>query len=188
MNDFQIEVRPLTYQEIDNFLQFMDGPAFETNPQWGECYCQFYLNSAEDQTDQPGMGPINRQKACDRVANGTMHGYIAYVDGKPIGWVAANKANNFKLLPPTDDDVARVLCFIVARDYQGRGVATALLEHAVSDLKEQGFRLIEAAPLASDEFQSWGYRGKLSTFKKAGFVEVAPLDDKHVLVQRQLTD
>lgn len=179
-----VEIRRLTPNELDNFLNFMEGEAFKTNPQWTGCYCQFYLNTAGDEETREN----NRQRACDRIRSGTMNGYLAFEGDETIAWVAANRANNFVQLPKTGDDVARVICFIVAPAHQGRGVAKALLDFAVKDLASQGFKVIEAAPLASDKFESWGYRGKLSTFKKAGFVEVGPVGDKHVLVQRQLTD
>jgi GNAT superfamily N-acetyltransferase len=117
-----------------------------------------------------------------------MRGYLAFDGDEVVGWVAANKANNFAQLPPTSEETARILCFIVEPNHQGKGVATALLDFAIEDLTTQGFTTVEAAPLASDEFASWAYRGKLSTFLKAGFQSGPMIDDKHVLVQRKLTD
>lgn len=183
-----VEVRRLTSNELEDFLNFMGGPAFATNPQWAGCYCQFYLDAQDAQTPSEGKAEINRQKACDRILDGTMHGYLAFEGDDVIGWLAANKGNNFKMLPPTLESTARMLCFVIDEKHQGQGVATALLNFAVEDLGRQGFEVIEAAPLASDAFEPWAYRGKLSTFIKAGF-ELGPMiDDKHVLVQRKLPD
>lgn len=177
-------MRPLSPDTQAEFLEFMQAKAFETNPQWAGCYCQFYLNTqAENESKE-----LNKQRACDRIASGVMHGYLAYEDEQVVGWVAANKANRFVELPPTGEDVARVLCFIVDASHQGRGIATQLLNFAIADLSAHGFTAIEAAPLASDEFEPTGYRGKLSTFLKAGFEPGPMVDDKHVLVARQLTD
>lgn len=166
----------------------MGGPAFATNPQWAGCYCQFYLDRSDAQTPEANRAELNRQKACDRIAAGTMNGYLAYEGERAIGWLAANRGNNFKMVPPTSESTARMLCFVIGGDHQGIGVATQLLNFAVEDLRKQGFAAVEAAPLASDEFASWAYRGKLSTFLKAGFQLGPMIDDKHVLVQRQLTD
>lgn len=166
----------------------MSAKAFETNPNWAGCYCQFYLDTDADIEGAEVTAERNRQKACDRIASGTMRGYLAFDGGEVVGWVAANKANNFAQLPPTSEETARILCFIVEPNHQGKGVATALLDFAIEDLTTQGFTTVEAAPLASDEFASWAYRGKLSTFLKAGFQSGPMIDDKHVLVQRKLTD
>jgi GNAT superfamily N-acetyltransferase len=166
----------------------MSAKAFETNPNWAGCYCQFYLDTDADIEGADLTAERNRQNACDRIASGTMRGYLAFDGDEVVGWVAANKANNFAQLPPTSEDTARILCFIVEPNHQGKGVATALLDFAIEDLTTQGFTTVEAAPLASDEFASWAYRGKLSTFLKAGFQSGPMIDDKHVLVQRKLTD
>ena len=182
-----VDVRRLTPAELNDFLKFMEGPAFQTNPQWAGCFCQFYLNRPEDQPDEASRFATNRKSACDRVTSGTMNGYLAYEGDEVIAWVAANKANNFVALPPAAEDSARVLCFIVKAEHQGRGIATQLLNFAMQDLGSQGFKVLEAAPLASDKFESWGYRGKLSTYLKAGFEQIGPVDDKHVLVHRKLT-
>lgn len=183
-----VEIRRLSPAELDNFLEFMEGDAFKTNPQWSGCYCQFYLNTPEQQPSEEHKAVVNRKTACDRIKTGEMSGYLAFEDDEVIGWLAANSANRFVALPQTDPDAARVLCFIVSPEHQGQGVATELLNYAIDDLAEQGFRSLEAAPLASDQFETWGYRGKLSTFLKAGFSKGPMIDDKHVLVFRELTN
>ena len=165
----------------------MEGSAFETNPQWAGCYCQFYLNMPQDQPSPEQRATVNRKTACDRINSMAMNGYLAYDGDEVIGWVAANKANNFVALPPTGEDVARVLCFIVGAEHHGKGIATELLAFAIEDLKAKGFKSIEAAPVASDEFASWGYRGKLSTFLKAGFEAGPMIDEKHILVHMNFT-
>jgi GNAT superfamily N-acetyltransferase len=182
-----VEIRRLSGDELEPFLEFMDGPAFKSQPQWQGCYCQFYLNTAEQNADPMAKAGLNRERTCDRINAGTMNGYVAYDAGKIIGWMAANRANNFILLPHTDDSVARIICFVVEQEHQGRGVATALLNFALVDLADQGFETVEAAPLASGEFVVHGYRGPRSMFEKAGFAAGPMLDDKHILLQRKLT-
>jgi GNAT superfamily N-acetyltransferase len=182
-----VEIRPLTPAELDDFLGFMEGTAFETNPQWSGCYCQFYLNTPEQQPADEDRVVGNRKTACDRINSRVMNGYLAYEGEEVIGWVAANKANNFVALPPSGEDAARILCFIVGEAHQGKGVATQLLSFAVADLKAKGFKSIEAAPRAADDFASWGYRGKLSNFLKAGFEPGPMIDEEHILVHMNFT-
>ena len=183
----QWQIRRLSTDELTRFLEFMDGPAFKAQPQWQGCYCQFYLNTSEQNESPEAKTGLNQQLACDRINAGTMQGYLAFEGDRTIGWMAANKANNFVLLPPTDESAARILCFVVDDEFKGRGVATALLKFALEDLSNRGFTSVEAAPLASGEFVDWGYRGPLSMFLKVGFERGPMIDDKHVLVKRKLT-
>lgn len=115
-----------------------------------------------------------------------MTGYLAFDGEEVIGWVAANRGNNFIQFPPTNDEAARILCFVVAPNHQGKGVATELLKFALKDLKSLGFKSVEAAPRAGDEFDITAYRGKLSTFLKQGFQVVKDFDERSVLVHREL--
>lgn len=182
-----LEIRRLGVDELGPLLDFMDGPAFKSQPQWQGCYCQFYLNSPEENGNSAAKNGLNRENTCNRVNAGTMQGYLAFDGDRAIGWMAANAANNFVALPPTESNVARILCFVVDQDFQGRGVATSLLNFALQDLPKQGFAVVEAAPKASEEFSVAGYRGPLSMFKKAGFTVGPNIDGEHVLVQRELT-
>ena len=181
------EIRRLSIDELSPMLDFMDGPAFKSQPQWQGCYCQFYLDNPETINPADITAERNRQVACDRVNAGTMRGYLAFDGDRAIGWMAANSANNFLALPPTESNVARILCFVVEQDFQDRGVATALLDFALQDLPKQGFTTVEAAPKATGGFSIAGYRGPLSMFVKAGFTVGGNIDGEHVLVQRELT-
>jgi ribosomal protein S18 acetylase RimI-like enzyme len=183
-----VVIRPLSEANQEGFLSFMAAKAFETNPNWAGCFCQFYLDSAADIEGVELTSERNRQKACDRIASGAMRGYLAFDGDEVVGWVAANKANNFTQLPPTAEETARILCFVIEPEHQGQGVATALLNFAIEDLSSQGFKTIEAAPRLDAGFNSSGYRGKLSMFLKAGFVAGEQLDEQHVLVHRELTE
>ena len=181
-----IEYRRLTVAEMDKFLAFMDGPAFFSQPQWAGCYCQAYLN-------KPGCSDTpeeNRERACERITSGVMQGYVAVdtakKDAPVVGWMAANKNNNFQSLPTADDETASIICFVIQDSYQNQGIASALLDYGVSDLRVRGFRSVQAAPMASNSHVDYGYRGKLSMFEKLGFAPVQKIDDKHVLVAKDL--
>ena len=185
-----IEFRRLSKVELDKFLEFMDGPAFESQPQWQGCYCQFYLNTEAENDAPDAKGPVNRQRACDRIESGVMQGYLAFSvkDGEEqvIGWMAANKFNNFVALPPQKEDVAAIICFVVDKEWHGKSVATNLLNFALKDLPKHGFTEVQCAPLSDPEFKEAGYRGPRTMFEKAGFEPVVMVDDKHILMSRPL--
>lgn len=185
-----IEYRRLAKTELDKFLEFMDGPAFESQSQWRGCYCQFYLNTQAENDAPDAKGPVNRQRACDRIESGVMQGYLAFsvVEGqeKVIGWMAANKSNNFVDLPPQNENVAAIVCFVVDKKWQGQKVATNLLNFALEDLAKRGFTEVQSAPLNDPDFKEWGYRGPKPMFEKAGFSAVVMVDDKHILMSKKL--
>lgn len=181
-----IEIRRLSTEELNPFLDFMDGPAFKSQPQWQGCYCQFYLNSPNENSQAEEDRSFNRSKACDRISDGTMQGYVAVIEGKVVGWMAANSFRNFVALPPAPEDAAAIICFVIDQEHQGRGVATQLLNFALDDLPNHGYRVVNSAPLASGEFVSYGYRGPRSMFEKAGFIPGPMIDDKHVLMSKEL--
>jgi ribosomal protein S18 acetylase RimI-like enzyme len=182
-----IEYRRVTTSDLDKFLEFMDGPAFSSQPQWAGCYCQSYLN-------KPGCSETpeeNRVRAIERIASGVMQGYLAIDTSRKespvVGWMAANKNNNFQALPTSDDKTATIICFVIQDSYQNQGVASGLLDCGVSDLRSRGFTSIQAAPLASNTHVDYGYRGKLSMFEKLGFLPLQQIDDKHLLVVKDLS-
>lgn len=181
-----IEYRRLSAQDMDRFLDFMDGPAFRAQPQWAGCYCQSYLNKPGCSEDPEE----NRKLAKERILSGVMQGFLAIdtsLEEKPvIGWMAANKNNNFQSLPATDEDTASIICFVVQDDYQNQGIASELLDFGLSDLESRGFRRIQAAPLESNTHVDYGYRGKLSMFEKIGFQRIQKIDDKHLLVVKEI--
>lgn len=185
-----IEYRRLTPEELDKFMEFMDGPAFESQPQWQGCYCQFYLNTKAENAAADAKGSVNRQRACDRIESGVMQGYLAFSvesgEEQVIGWMAANKSNNFVALPPQREEVAAIVCFVVDKQWYGKKVATNLLNFALEDLPKHGFTEVQCAPLSDPEFKEAGYRGPRTMFEKAGFYEVAMVDEKHILMTRKL--
>jgi ribosomal protein S18 acetylase RimI-like enzyme len=185
-----VQVRRLSPDELSPFLDFMDGPAFKGQPQWAGCYCQFYLNTPEQNADPAAKTGLNRELTCDRVNAGTMQGYLAFetVDGveRVIGWMAANESKNFLALPGAEPTLARILCFVVDEGFQRRGVARALLNFAIADLPTRGFTAVEAAPYTQPSQQAANYRGHMAMYEAAGFEPIADLGENGTLVRRSL--
>jgi GNAT superfamily N-acetyltransferase len=102
--------------------------------------------------------------------------------GEPVGWVSLGPRSDFvrlstsRLLAAVDDlPVWSIVCFVVARQARGRGVARALLKAAVGYATEHGAELLEAYPVdtAGSRIPSPNaYMGTLTMFEEAGF-EVA---------------
>lgn len=91
---------------------------------------------------------ISREIAEQQIASGALRGYLAYVGGEAIGWCNANDKANFPIdscgethfhsdIP--NREIA-VVCFEVAPNFRGQGVATALLNRVISDAKPISIR------------------------------------------------
>ena len=182
----ELTFKRLSVESLHDFLDYFDHEAFVDNEKWAGCYCQFYLNDPSVTGSQPTTKGANRQSACDRVESGDMDGYLAYRDGKVVGWTAAGASSLFPGLPDANDKLARILCFVIHPDHRGEGVATGMLDHAIADLSARGFAAIEAAPYTAPEMQNKNYRGHLSMYQKVGFEVVVDMGEFGVLVRKHL--
>jgi len=182
----ELTFKRLSVESLHDFLDYFDHEAFVDNEKWAGCYCQFYLNDPSVTGSQPTTKEANRQSACDRVESGDMDGYLAYRDGKVVGWTAAGASSLFPGLPDANDKLARILCFVIHPDHRGEGVATGMLDHAIADLSARGFAAIEAAPYTAPEMQNKNYRGHLSMYQKVGFEVVVDMGEFGVLVRKHL--
>jgi GNAT superfamily N-acetyltransferase len=129
-----------------------------------------------------GKGQGNRRALRRIVEGGAVPGLLAYQGGEPVGWVAIEPREAYpgldrsRTLARVDDrPVWSVPCFFVARPHRGRGVTLALLEAAVRFARRRGARVVEGYPVEyrAGVADAWVFTGAASTFRKAGFEEVA---------------
>lgn len=185
-----MSVRPLSPLLERDFLRFFEGTAFSDNPRWSSCYCQcFYENHAvvkwAERTAQQ-----NRARACERIQNQSMQGYLAYVDDTPVGWCNAAPRQLLHALDcepvPGSEHVGTVLCFLVEPSLRGRGIARQLLEAACDGLRQQGLRVAEANPRTTPASAAENHFGPLAMYLSAGFTIDRHDDDGSVWVRRAL--
>jgi GNAT superfamily N-acetyltransferase len=157
-----------------DFLGFFDRDAFPDNPKWAGCYCRFphvdHGREAWDEADAAG----NRADVARRIDQGRMSGYMAYADGKVVGWVNAAPCAfyppaNVGGPDPDDAHMGHILCFVVAPAWRGQGVARALLDAVCADLKAMGLRLVQANPRLSADGAAANHHGPLALYESAGF-------------------
>jgi ribosomal protein S18 acetylase RimI-like enzyme len=201
--DDPVRVRPLTPDDVGDFLAFFDherGPAFADNPEWAKCYCQFYHTpKAVDWNARPG--DVNRIAMRERIATGEMEGFLAFdrdgAGAQVVGWLNAQPRNKLPhcfarmRVPPTAIDVpdyrvAQVLCVVIHPQWRRRGVARTLLEAACATLARRGIALIEGYPFNSGDSTDAGdhYHGPLSMYLAAGFTVFADTPDVTIVRKR----
>lgn len=185
-----IEIRKLCPELMQDFLLFFDGEAFADNPKWGSCFCQFLYFDHGKLNWEARTVKENRAAACDRICANQMEGYIAYRDGKPIGWCnAAPRTMMDSFADEPDPDASRmgeITCFVVAMDHRRSGVATSLLHAACDGLRARGLEIAEALPKAEASSDAQNHFGPLSMYLAAGFQVHRADGEGRVFVRRSL--
>jgi GNAT superfamily N-acetyltransferase len=184
------EIRALSPGLLNDYLAFFDHDAFSDNPRWASCYCHFNHALHEEKPWKDRGAGENRSAVSGRIAGGGMRGYLAYVDGKPVGWCNACPRSWITTLegvplagPP--EKTGCIICFVIARPFRGQGLATRLLEAACEGFRREGFEYAEGLPPEAAGDDAANHHGTLSMFLKAGFERV---DARYgvVLVRRKL--
>ena len=74
---------------------------------------------------------------------------------------------------PAEKREKAVVCFEIAPDYRGKGVATALLARVCEDAKAEGYAAVVGFPVVRSERYEWDCQGPLRLYEKLGFVKAA---------------
>jgi GNAT superfamily N-acetyltransferase len=171
----KIVCRPLTPARWSDLARL-----FGRNGACSGCWCMFFRQTGRE--FGVSHGEANRAAFRRIVRAGRPTGVMAYLEGEPVGWCAIAPRNDYprlarsRILEPVDRRPAwAVTCFFIKTGYRGRGLNAALLEGAVRFAARRGARLIEGYPIDPKRPISnmEGFHGLVSTFRGAGFREVA---------------
>jgi GNAT superfamily N-acetyltransferase len=162
-------VRELTPSLKDDFLNFFDHVAFADNPDWSDCYCSLYHFPNKGKTE-------SRRLASAGVDDSKIHGFLAYDNGRPVGWCNAANRNSYPALhwlmgagPDKWEKVGSIVCFVIGSTHRNRGVASHLLNAACNKFSKEGLEYAEAYPVKKPESAAYNFPGPLSMYQKAGF-------------------
>lgn len=175
-----IEIRKLTPEQLENWLCFFDNTACSGDNEWAGCYCMAPHWSAalenERAWEYSSSGAArNRKCAQEYIKKGLLQGYLAYCNGKVIGWCNANDKEVYNSiffnLPWEESEKGRkikaIACFFVAPDLREKGIATQLLEKLCSDAAAEGYEYVEAYPFIHDNNKA--FTGPEAMYEKYGF-------------------
>jgi GNAT superfamily N-acetyltransferase len=123
-------------------------------------------------------------------------GYLAYLDGVPVGWVGIGvrtetpRLVNSRTIPAIDDlPVWSIGCFRIRTGYRRRGIASALLAGVVEAAGKAGAPGVEAYPIdpAGRRVDAgFAFVGLVSMFDAAGFRRVTMTDARSAGLPRLL--
>jgi GNAT superfamily N-acetyltransferase len=176
MTDLDLSIYPLTPDRWAD-LETLFGPRGAI----GGCWCMWWRLTRSEYDRQKGEG--NRQAMHAIVASGEVPGLLAYSGGRPVAWCSVAPRTAFpsldrsRVLKRVDDQpVWSIVCFFMARGFRRQGLSLRLIQAAVDYARSQGARIVEAYPIEpkkDDAPDFYAFTGMASTFRKAGFVEVA---------------
>ena len=78
-----------------------------------------------------------------------------------------------------------VICFEIAPEYRGKGVASALLNRVILDAKSQGYQSVVGFPVVRNERYEWDNEGPVRLYEKLGFVKEAEARQNERLTMRK---
>ena len=181
-----IEIKQLGPNLVGDYLEYFKNTAFSDHMEWAGCCCLHFhwdkqLDTAHKEfvkTAAKGDCSFSWSYAEKYVMNGIIQGYLAYHDNLVVGWCNANDKLNYAVLKQNvkpeiwceeDAKVKAIVCFSVAPNMRGKGVASKLLQRVCADAKEQKYDYIEAYPRVGNQDVYVNHHGPESLYSKQGF-------------------
>ena len=171
-----IDVHPLTRGRWNDLVTL-----FGARGACGGCWCMWWRLTRSEFQKKKGEG--NRASLKKLVDSGEVPGLIAYSRGQPVAWCSIGPREGYPVLERSrvlarvdDRPVWSVVCFFIAKPLRRRGLTLELLKAAISYAKKRGAGAVEGYPVeprTGVTADAFAYTGLSSTFRKAGFVEVA---------------
>ncbi len=150
--------------------------AFFDRPDQRFCYCRYWDFPGSNQDWLACASGFNREACVAAMAQGELHGSLAWDGGRVGGWLRWQPADELPKLQSMQLEigpapgVASLLCFSVASELRGQGVARGLLRHALVSQRAAGFLAAHAYPKTEPDGAQW--TGPEALFRELGF---APL-------------
>lgn len=162
----------------------------------GGCWCIWWRRTRAE--FESCKGEQNRAAFEAIVRNGDEPGVVAYLDGEPVGWCAIAPREDYpvlqrsRTLKPIDDEaVWSIACFYVKRGMRRGGVSELLLNAAVRFAWSRDAQIVEGYPIEPRSAEApdiYVWTGLASTFRAAGFVEIARRSATRPIVRLMKTD
>lgn len=180
-----IIIKPLTAELNKDYLSFFDNRAFTDDNPNGPCYCTS-PNQDEESIKKMvkkfkifGVKKTLRKYAVKMLNENKIQGYLAFDGDTSIGWCNAADIESYSGFVPqfakdnTCGKTFSIVCFEIAPEYRGKGIASAFIERVCNDAKEKGYVAVEGYAKLTENRDNFDFQGPVQLYKKAGFIEVA---------------
>lgn len=194
MDITNFEIKKLTPELVDDYLRFFDTTPHDDEISTHKCYCVCW-SSADCEGDDDSSAQKRKKLAREYVNKNYIQGYLAYVDGKAIGWCNSNtksecfNSRNGRRYFDTRDvtemsdgiRIKSVFCFVIAPEMRRKGISGLLLERVCEDAKADGFDCVEAYPIKEFISTQYDCMGPAKLYEKQGFITYFDYGDRLVV-------
>lgn len=188
-----ITIKPLTRKLASDYLDFFDNRAFTDGNPNGPCYCtspnqdEKTIKQMVSEFKDNGVKETVRKYAVEMLNAEKIHGYLAFDGNVSIGWCNAADIESYDGFVPefvrlnTCGKTISIVCFEIAPEYRGRGIASAFIDRVCADAKMNGYVAVEGYAKIRDNREDYDYQGPVRLYDKAGFTEVMRQDGQIVM-------
>ena len=185
------EIKPLSRELNQEYLDFFDNRAFSDGNPNGPCYCtspNMTKDVEKKMVSEFGddiKGTIRRY-AVDMLNDEKISGYLAFDDSLSIAWCNVADMDSYEAFVPkyareiSCGKTISIVCFEVAPEYRSKGIALSFIERICTDAKENGYDAVEGYVTVRDD-SIFDFTGPRRLYEKAGFIEVGRSKDKIIM-------
>ena len=196
-----IKIKKLSKELISDYIHFFENIAFSDHKEWSYCYCcGFHIDDTEIQRihkEKELNGTLEeglKNEAISFINENILQGYLVYEKNNVIGWCNCNNKLNYKRLYTRNElwdenekniKIKTIVCFMIAPDMRGKGIASEILNQICLDAIEEGFSCIEAYPTKNNGNNFEHYPGPYRLYEKSGF-KIHKIFEKDMIVRKYL--
>ncbi len=163
-------IKEMKPEHTSDWFDFFDNRAFADHEDWKGCYCTGPFSPRMKEYENASRK--RRDYAIWLVEKGIMRGYLAFEHGKVVGWCNVSDKSAFSRLndmQTDEENVISITCFIIQKEYRGKGIAQKILDKIIEDAKINNKKIIEAYPRRNSKSEFGNFHGPSSMYEKNGF-------------------
>lgn len=179
-------------EELNNinktdFFSLFNDNQFAHQRDWKTCFCRFYHTDCTYEEWMKRTGMDNRLEAEEEILSGNMGGLLAYDGDLCVGWLNVGPILRYKRLiadiEPNllNSKTALSICFVIRESHRGKGIASKLLDEAISLFRNKGYERMIALPRDSATRER-NYRGFSQMYLNRGYMEHVDQAGTHYLI------
>jgi GNAT superfamily N-acetyltransferase len=176
-------IKNVTPELVADYINFFD--SCDVCDDFRGCYCTWYhwnsnYEKSREKLPQDEQSCFKRNLAMELINKNELNGFLAFDDGKVVGWCNADNKQSYDRLMKinipeiwadcnTDERTLSIVCFLVDKKSRGKGIATSLLKAVIEYAQNNGYQYIEAYPHTGEFNINDDYHGPATMYEKQGF-------------------